>query len=117
MDTAGAFYFSSDHTAPHAAPAIFKISYVGNNSVSASKLTNVKFGIYPNPTNDIIRIEGMLPDIKSIAVMNLLGETVMEQKNLHSPDFTLDLSKLVPGTYYIRFSSANSVVTKMVVRE
>ena len=34
-----------------------------------------------------------------------------------APDFTLDLSKLIPGIYYIRFSSANSVVTKKVVRE
>jgi hypothetical protein len=71
----------------------------------------------PNPTSGIVAIHYTPSNDLRVSVMNLLGETVMELKNLHSPDFTLDLSKLVPGTYYIRFSSANSVVTKMVVRE
>jgi hypothetical protein len=73
--------------------------------------------ISPNPTTGIISIQGAPSNDLNISVMNLLGETVMEQKNLHSPNFTLDLSKLVPGVYYIRFSSANSVMTKKVVRQ
>ncbi len=73
--------------------------------------------ISPNPTRGIISIQGAPSNDLNISVMNLLGETIMQLKNPHSPDFTLDLSKLVSGTYYVRFSSANSVVTKMVVRE
>jgi hypothetical protein len=73
--------------------------------------------ISPNPTRGTISIQGAPSNDLNISVMNLLGETVMEQKNPNSANFTLDLSKLVPGVYYIRFSSANLVVTKMVVRE
>jgi len=72
--------------------------------------------ISPNPTRGIISIQGAPSNDLNVSVMNLLGETVMELKNLNSPDFTLDLSKLVPGTYYIRFSSANSVVTKKIIK-
>ena len=68
--------------------------------------------VFPNPTTGIVSVQTAPLNNLNVSAFNLLGETVMEQKNLHSPDFTLDLSKLVPGTYYIRFSSANSVVTK-----
>ena len=73
--------------------------------------------ISPNPTRGIISIQGAPSNDLNISVLNILGETMMQLKNPHTSDFTLDLSKLIPGTYYIRFSSANSVVTKMVVRE
>jgi hypothetical protein len=73
--------------------------------IDASSIT-----LSPNPTTGLISVKGL-------SVMNLLGETVMQLRNPQSPDFTIDLSKLVVGTYYIRLSSENSVVTKMVVRE
>jgi len=38
------------------------------------------------------------------------------QKNATASDLTLDLSKLVSGTYYIRFATANSVVTKKIIK-
>ena len=73
--------------------------------------------ISPNPTRGIISIQGAPSNDLNISVLNILGETVMELKNLYSPDFALDLSKLAAGTYYIRFSSASSVVTKKVMKE
>jgi hypothetical protein len=80
-------------------------------------LNSVPITLSPNPTGGIISVQGLPLDNITVSVFNTLGETVMEQKNPPAPDFTLDLSKLVPGTYYIRFSSANSVVTQKIVRE
>jgi N-acetylneuraminic acid mutarotase len=77
---------------------------------------NTDINLFPNPTTGPLTIELPTSSEMNVTVMNLLGATVMELKNLHTPDFTLDLSKLVPATYYIRFSSVNSVVTKMVVK-
>ena len=71
----------------------------------------------PNPTVGSVNIRGVASSLFNVAVLNVLGQTVLEQKNLRSSDFALDLSKLVSGTYYVRFSSANSVVTKMLVKE
>jgi len=88
-----------------------------NVSSVANKLQAISISVVPNPTTGVISIQGAPSNDLNVSVLNLLGETVMELKNLQSPDFKLDLSKLVAGTYYIRFSSANSVVTKMVVRE
>ena len=72
--------------------------------------------ISPNPTRGIITIQGAPLNDLNISVLNILGETVMELKNSHTSNFTLDLSNLVSGTYYIRFSSANSVVTKKIIK-
>ncbi len=80
-------------------------------------LTEVPITVSPNPTNGMLSVQGLPLDNITVSVFNTLGETVMEQKNPPVPDFTIDLSKLDPGAYYIRFSSANSVVTKKVVRE
>ena len=81
-----------------------------------NNLTLPTITLSPNPTTGILTIQGAPSNDLNVTVLNLLGATVMEPKNLHSSDFTLDLSKLVPGTYYIRFSSANSVVTKAIIK-
>lgn len=70
----------------------------------------------PNPTNGIVTVKGV-PLSAQVQVMNVLGVTVKEMARTTESNFNLDLSTLVPGTYYIRFSSANSVVTKKVVRQ
>ncbi|MFI5263405.1 MAG: T9SS type A sorting domain-containing protein [Candidatus Kapaibacterium sp.] len=72
--------------------------------------------LFPNPTMDLLKARAT-SNIEKVDILNILGETVMQQKNISSQDFTLDLSKLLPGTYFIRFTSANSVVMKKVIRE
>jgi len=87
----------------------------GNQLTDQSIFSRIK--VYPNPTTGIITVSEAPYNLLNVAVFNALGETVLELRNPHSPEFTLDLSKLIPGTYYIRFSSENSVVTKKVIRE
>jgi len=80
-------------------------------------LSAVSLTLSPNPTNGLLSVKGLPSGNITVSVSNILGQTVMEQKNTPTHDLTLDLSKLGSGTYYVRFASANSVVTKMVVRE
>jgi hypothetical protein len=79
-------------------------------------LSSVSITFSPNPTKGMLSVKGLPPDIITISVFNTLGEMVLMQKNQSARDFSLDLSKLVAGTYYIRFSSANSVVTKKLIK-
>ena len=44
-----------------------------------SKLTNKDFNIYPNPTKDILFVEGK--DIKAIEVYNILGQMLITVSN------------------------------------
>jgi hypothetical protein len=68
----------------------------------------------PNPTNGIVTITRIPSDAVSIAVINVLGETMLT-KEIKSDDLTVDLSNYARGTYYVRFISAQSTVTKTVI--
>lgn len=117
IDSAGDIYFSSDEVTTHDHPAIFKISYVGENDVSKSTIQKSDLTLYPNPTTGIVSIHGISPEISNVQVLDVLGQKLMEFSHIHPPDFNLDLTKLIPGTYYIRFASANSVVTRKIVKD
>ncbi|MEI8135597.1 MAG: kelch repeat-containing protein [bacterium] len=88
-----------------------------NASWVKNESNSVSISLSPNPTSGVLRVQGLPLENITATVMNMLGETVLLQKNLIAPYFTLDLSMLPSGTYYIGISSANSVVTKMVVKE
>lgn len=80
-------------------------------------LTRPDIEIFPNPTNGIITMYGKSNSILNIIVRNILGEKVMELANPHESNFTLDLSNLMPGTYYARFGTTNGEITRMIVKE
>jgi N-acetylneuraminic acid mutarotase len=86
------------------------------NSITSEPASSVP-RVFPNPSTGILNVQNAPTDELTVTIENILGNVVMAVNKLHSTNFSLDLSKLIPGTYYIRFSSANSVVTKMVVRE
>jgi hypothetical protein len=71
--------------------------------------------VSPNPTNGIVAVQGV-PVSAQVQVMNVLGVAVKEIARTTESNFNLDLSKLAAGTYYIRFSSASSVVTKKIIK-
>ena len=71
----------------------------------------------PNPTTGIITIHNAPEDLQSVIVRDVLGEKVIELANPHSSDFTIDLSKLMAGTYYARFQVGSSVVVKKIIKE
>ena len=81
---------------------------------SMDTLSDIK--LFPNPTDGIISVQNAPSNTKQAAIINMLGETVMEITNLHTSDFTMDLSKLPSGIYCARFTTSNSVMIKKIVR-
>jgi hypothetical protein len=66
------------------------------------------FNVYPNPTNDILFIEGESNTIKSVSVFDLQGREVyrsVENSNITS----VDLSDLPTGVYLVQAASKKSV--------
>ncbi|MBS4000155.1 MAG: T9SS type A sorting domain-containing protein [Desulfobulbaceae bacterium] len=64
-----------------------------------------KFHIYPNPSRNLINI-GSINECQSIGkqvdIYNLLGEKVLSVLGSDNPYFTIDISNLGIGTYYVR---------------
>jgi hypothetical protein len=73
--------------------------------------------VFPNPTQSYITVSGLSLGASNITVYDILGNSVLEAKNSGSTSLQLDLTKLAPGTYYVRVASPNSVITKKVIRE
>jgi len=71
----------------------------------------------PNPTHGLLQVQGLPTGHTSISVFNVLGESVIARKDVGVSACSMDLSKLAPGFYYMRFASSGSVLTKKIIKE
>jgi len=77
-----------------------------------------QLAIRPNPVNgNFVTIYNAPPNILHVTISNLLGETVLELPHPNAPEFTLDLSKLPPGTYIARFALPKAIITRKIIKE
>jgi len=63
------------------------------------------FFMYPNPTNDVIYINGSVDDVE-IRVYDILGQQIFLAKNLN----VIDLKDQNPGIYFINFRQKNELI-------
>lgn len=69
--------------------------------------------LYPNPTSDFLTIElpvGYKPE--SVQLMNVMGETLIDIKNLKDP---VSVSELSPGMYFLQTFSGDLLTTNKVM--
>lgn len=59
--------------------------------------------VYPNPATTVVTIEA-LEEIKSIRLMNALGEEIFYQNNIQKRQNSLDLRQYPKGLYYLHIS-------------
>ncbi len=72
--------------------------------------------VLPNPTTASITITGARGNITNLEVYNALGQVVLNPQLPHSSNFSIDLSGLSNGTYYIRIVSGQGPITQKVVK-
>jgi N-acetylneuraminic acid mutarotase len=70
----------------------------------------------PNPTSGIITVRNAPQRIASVTALNVLGQSVFEDRNPHGSDFTLDLSRMSSGTYFLKLVSADGIVIQKIVK-
>jgi len=70
--------------------------------------------VYPNPIDNFIKIIGN--DIKSIELVNSLGQSISQFEGIDSSETTIDTSTLISGIYFVRMrmNSGETVVRKLV---
>ena len=87
----------------------FKISSY-DSSLSAISFDNDSFSAYPNPVTDYLTVKNST-DISSVAVVNLLGQTVIT-KQLNATEGSIDMSSLAQGAYIVNVTVGD--VTKSI---
>lgn len=69
------------------------------------------YSVYPNPAADKINLQGV-PANTEVSCYSVMG-----QLQFTSRESSIDISALTPGCYYLRFSSADQLVTLPFIRE
>jgi hypothetical protein len=79
----------------------------------------VPFAIWPNPAGDVISIVNQqgINTVSSYAITDMNGKELLKGRITDSVCTMVDISKLKPGVYIIRFSGASTLLsTKLVVK-
>ena len=95
----------------------------------ATPMVEKKIGISENPFNDQVKIhpnpassEVIITSPKhvegTIKVFDLLGKLLIQKKEVVlQNNYTLDISQLPPGTYFIRLNTEEGMATKKLLKE
>ena len=85
-------------------------AYANNLSIKNYKF-DIKTAIYPNPSEDFIKLKGL--DNIPIFITDILGKTVLEISNYKNED-KIDISKLEKSIYFIRSKNLDFKVLKFL---
>lgn len=85
-------------------------------TASASSFSNINLKIYPNPTTDIIQIEGDSTfEIKKVSLINLEGKLI---RNYHNTRDVISLSDIAAGTYFLQLTlNDGSVYSEKIIKK
>ena len=76
---------------------------------------NNLFRIYPNPAETILNIDVQDASISNIKVFSMLGMLVTEVKDAGIR--SIDVSNYKTGTYFIRITSGDTIITRRFIKK
>lgn len=85
------------------------------NNLGINNIKSNEFVIYPNPVKDFLIIKGNTI-INKVTVFNSLGQLLFE-KNQNNNEFSLDLTNLSTGHYFIKVESNDKKQVLKVIKE
>jgi len=96
---------------------VFSSKKIGTHVVSIEEKENKneEFIISPNPTSDEIIIT-QITEYNNIIVTDLFGKQIFEFKTNNDNNFTIDLSSLKTGVYFIKIFNKEKFITKKVIK-
>ncbi|QDA58995.1 T9SS type A sorting domain-containing protein [Hymenobacter jejuensis] len=105
--------WSATQTSPAGAPLMRPVLTNGVATAVADPRTAASIGLYPNPSNGIVYVQGRFAQA---TVSDALGRSVWQQPAAQAGHATLDLSQLPAGVYIVQLSLPNGLtVAKRLV--
>ena len=71
---------------------------------------------YPNPVNDIIRVESMI-NINSFVIYDVQGKNLISKKDINKKSIEIDISMLNPGTYFLKNIFEKEIKTLKIIKK
>ncbi len=87
---------------------------VANNTAGILDNEIAGFNVYPNPAKDVINVNTLSYNTKTIEVFSILGKKVISNTTTNS-DFSINVSTLNSGLYILKVSEGNNTSIQKVV--
>jgi N-acetylneuraminic acid mutarotase len=87
-----------------------------NFTTHTAPINNDKISLHPNPKSGLLVIAGIPEGGYTIKIMNILGEQIM-LKHRTTTDASLDITHLPTGSYFVQFTTKDSVETRLIVKQ
>jgi len=72
--------------------------------------------VYPNPFSNYLKIENLELDIKTIEVVDIKGETVIN-RNASEQRITIETNRFKPGFYILKIILGEKVITQLIIKK
>lgn len=92
---------------------------VGGSQTAVTNPQNDNWKIFPNPTKNIINIEGFSEERLNIIILNNLGKEIFKTQSKKSGVFSeaINMQNLEDGIYFIKLIDNKSQIIKKVVKQ
>jgi hypothetical protein len=73
--------------------------------------------VYPNPTGDQLFVTAE-ENIEAVTIYNVLGAMVCDEQNvMNNEQFTMNVSDLNSGVYFVKVRTANTESVRRIVKK
>lgn len=122
-DSVGVIISINRNSAPRGPITIDLMNYINQaltTSIDNIENDNPDFSVYPNPASEIVHIKFNSPINNNtlISITDQVGKLIMHDVNYISSDnnkFTLDISDLQAGIYFIHLNVNDKILTRKIV--
>ena len=73
------------------------------------------FILFPNPSTAIFYIQRQSTEKMKISVFDITGKLVFKENNIFNTHYTLDLSNINKGIYFLKVNDGNKQFTKRLM--
>jgi hypothetical protein len=82
-------------------------------AVGIQEIGNGQISVYPNPANDVVNIVST-NDIKTIEVLNYIGQMIYTNKNVSLKKVELNVSSFKAGVYFVKITTTSGIKTTKI---
>jgi len=82
-------------------------------AVGINELSNGTLSLYPNPATEVVNIVSS-NDIKTIEVLNYIGQTIYTNKNMDQKTAQLNVTGFRSGVYFVKVTTTSGIKTTKI---
>ena len=86
----------------------YTVNITGSTGINKLN-SDIRFSLYPNPANNLLKIESNLTEPSTFTIYNITGLKVLEG-TISQSSYNVDVSALANGLYYIEIANAQQMV-------